>query len=378
METRRDFIKGALAAGLLAPAIDANALDYFDTQYKLETPLQKKGMPNPIQPQPITLTPEQQMATVRQLIFELDKANRFRKVHNDVARKREEGYRNITNKELDNIDPMLVGKNVVFSKKWNDWGYIGDKKVFTQEQFERWRDNADRIYDAYKELIGDSLKYGKKVIVGSCNKDPVCTWTDANIIGYNISQPANPGALSNNFTQIKEAGCDYSMLSELATIFMNGKEWKGGMAVSWCSLMIAYALEKTPVRYNNEYSGEQYREKGFNYAQEAYGNNKKLYPFTSNGKSAFEYYLFGFVDEVGGWEPYKKAFQSYDDPSTSYKPKKYNDKNKDILTARDFFDRVAHFSGQKDLLESLPDKGSFFKVTEVIDTTPSLRDRSKK
>ena len=85
METRRDFIKGTLAADLLAPATDANARDYFDpTLYKLKTPLEKKGMQNPIQTKPVTLTQEERIATVRQLELELKDVNRYQFVSDNV------------------------------------------------------------------------------------------------------------------------------------------------------------------------------------------------------------------------------------------------------------------------------------------------------
>ena len=376
METRRDFIRGALAAGLLAPAIDANARDYFDqTQYKLKTPPQPKGMQNPIQAQPITLTQEQRIATVRQLIGELNSANYYRNTNDTIAQKSYEDSFTITNFDIsEDMLPILIGKNVVFSKKWLAYIDAEDKAKLTQEEFGRWRDNADRVYDAYAELVGQLPQNRTKVIISCWQTEKKPLRSNENIIYSGTLK-----TIKKSFEQIKPAGCDYSMLDQLANIFMNGRKWKGDnkqLDAGWKCLMIAYALEKKPVRYNNEYSGEQYREKAFNYAQEIYDSNQMKESSYGYPGSAFEYYLLGFVDKVG-WEPYKKAFKSYDDKSTSYKPKSYNNTNKDMLTARDFFDRVEHFSGQENLLKSLKDEGSFFKVTEVKNTTPSLRDRFK-
>jgi hypothetical protein len=67
---------------------------------------------------------------------------------------------------LNNLDPVLVGKHVVFSKKFLD--HIGPNKSITAQQFAIMRDRTDRVYDAYKELTGSPPGAGEKESDSHC------------------------------------------------------------------------------------------------------------------------------------------------------------------------------------------------------------------
>jgi len=184
---------------------------------------------------------------------------------------------------------------------------------------------------------------------------------ETNIICYSTKQTEASIAL------IKQNGSEYAMSHEIMHIFASDRLWEAE-AESFAHLGEAYFIGKSNIVFDKKVNiwplttlqGE------FDKAQENF-KSERLCKFSYENGTALDYYLFGLVGKVG-WETYKKVFRSYADGS--YTPKNYGkyeitpsheeryykapDK---VIRARDFFDRVAHFSGDPNVLRSLPDKG---------------------
>ena len=346
METRRDFIKGALAAGLLAPAIDANAQG---NNSRTATP-QGTGLS------------EEQRKTIAQLIEEL-KGTLTK--NEDCLKNLQSGISDIP-RDFSNYDqmltPILVGKHVVFSKEWLP--YIKGGKWLTPEQFELWRDNADLVYESLEELIGQTPKRGKKVFVylppplGFSNDQKAIAHAHihTNVICY------KDVVITRRFEEIKHHGCDQTIIHELAHLFANGRPWEAE-AETVANLMVAYVLETTGnIRTN--YMGAQYRTEMVKNATDSWNRRKfNMDAFAYDDGTVFDFYLFGLVGIVG-WATYKKVFRSYNSENSPTNPNNstgdYKDPNKAVI-AREFLERIQQHWGKPKVLKSLPDSGTLFE-----------------
>ena len=294
----------------------------------------------------VRLTPKQQQ-TVEQFLKQLAQKR------GETAEKMKE--------TVQDIDPILVGRNVIFSK---DWLTVMPYKL-TKLQFEAYRNVADVIYDSYVELIGQKPPYGDIILIDteSMHEGPInasgrayAAW---NLVHIHVSGPT--------LTIIgQEGGWHKTTAHEIAHIFTpHNYGWSANDRESIADFFACYAKEtmrlgKFELRY---------RESRRNFRTD------KIETFRGRHEHngcAFEFYLYGLVDKVG-WETYKKAIRSYNDnnfipnmyeeipklePSATEEEKQSYAKRKAIVSARDFLDRVEHFSGKPDVLRSLSDKGA--------------------
>jgi|GEM_PF-2238518 len=260
---------------------------------------------------------------------------------------------------LDNLDPVLVGRNVIFSKKWLN--YIGPNKSITAQQFESIRDRTDRVYDAYKELTGRAPKAGEKVYIEI---------RPAEYFRKPGGGHAGGHAHSNTFC-CNETGVASGLMSaasrntvpgvithELAHVFADATNWEIN-SESAVPLLEAYAFETVPAAQIGATSGNRHRISRFEQSLDRFRkNNIVAFALDEAGASgyeaqAFDFYLLGLVDKVG-WETYKKVIRTYaDEPFVSLTRFPGGQAGK----ARDFFDRIERFSGKPGVLRSLPDRG---------------------
>jgi hypothetical protein len=199
----------------------------------------------------------------------------------------------------------------------------------------------------------------------------------------------------------------YVMFHELAHCFSMGgplaqKQWTGELETV-AELLIAYALERENLEfgYPIKISGTLHRK---NLLKEATDNlaNETIKPFSYDGGSAYDLYMFGLVDKVG-WETLKKVIHSYH--NGTYTPTKKYDESQTMLApgkyqfvyphrVHEFFDRVAHFHDEaceqaktdpsvlhtipmegrsltgEQVLRSFSDKGWFFDEYFTVPTKP--------
>lgn len=277
--------------------------------------------------------------------------------------------------DLSGLDSVLVGKHVVFSKKW--LGYV-DGGLMTRQEFAQWRNETDRVYDCYVGLVGQKPNCGEMVFADLVPDDKKKTsYAHAHAVTNVICYFDNPRVRTVLPAHLKHSGCDAAMIHEMSHVFANGMPWLAEYE-SLANVMMAYVLETAGIRYgaaSNPVAGAQHRlrefaeaQEKFEEAQEKKGRNVKMRAFAYEDGTVYDYYLLGLVDKVG-WGAYKKAFRSYHDGS--YAPKNYGEKartkafdykgaDKKVI-ARDFLDRLEYFSGKSGVLKSLPDKGELLK-----------------
>jgi len=261
---------------------------------------------------------------------------------------------------LDNLDPILVGKHVVFSKKFLN--HIGPNKSITAQQFEIMRDRTDRVYEAYKELTGKAPGAGEKVFINIAPEAYMRmpsggyagAHAHANMFCFNETGVANglKAAASHN-------SLPGGMTHELAHVFAYATNWEVNPE-SVVPLLEAYAFETVPAAQIGSTPGNKHRIGRFEAALNNFRNNK-IEAFALDdpadsgyGAHAFDFYLMGLVDK-GGWETYKKVIRSYaDEPHVIHARFPGGQAGK----ARDFFNRIERFSGKNGVLRSLPDNGA--------------------
>jgi len=326
-------------------------------------------------------TPEK-MATVEQL---------KREIHERERRLTPEIQGKLDN--LNNVDPILVGKHVVFSHNWIE--FIGPKKPLSRQQFENWRDKIDKVYESYEELIGKKPVYGEKVLV---NLRPFANNSQTNGLASNTSNffCINNNDASGFKTVLREVVLHDSygrtMMHELAHIFAHGRDWEID-AESITHVLTAYAMETIPgAKYGTpgkpealgKTEGIKHRSRVYNNALKKYKNNT-ITASDSSG-NAVELYSLGLVNKVAddnviSWDIYKQVFRSYDDED--FEPNEYMSTRRFTATkTRDLLDRIEHFSGKPKVLRTLPDNGAlldrFFNVNVVQRnlTIPSTAERN--
>ena len=322
----------------------------------------------------------QQAAVVEQLKEELGKIGRSlgkigRSRHIDATEMRQ-----IIDVGLKNLDPILVGKHVVFSKKWLD--YVGTNKPLTRQQFEHWRNRIDKVYDCFADLTGQPPAGGKKIFIDIGNQN------DLKLESYKLAHAHNRVNIicfardSKRFLplvmhEIKTGSTSYTMIHEMAHIFADNKRWEAE-SESIANFLTMYALENAGFWYGMPSPrppnikvltrGKELRTRTYKKLLESFQKNK-IKPFQSDYEydSVYDAYLMGLV-EIVGWNTIKKAIRSYND--TNYVPKRKYQGDPKIVASREFFDRIEHFSGQKNVLRSGPDRGSLLDQYFPVKITP--------
>ena len=315
------------------------------------------------------LSPEQ-AETVRQLKEELLKDGpwicfiRDSNMEKEAVKAVEEQFKE--------MDPLLVGQNVVFSKNWLQ--HIGPAKQLTKQQFEQWRGRNDEIYACYEKLTGGPPKHGKKVFIDVFRfTHPYHTGT-AHAHCHNVICFSEQ-ALDAHSQRIQDGSWGV-MLHELAHVF---SAWSLEPETD-AEFMEAYALENAGMWYmqdghrqSGKMHGQRHYDGWWSHYHTLKENGEKMKSF-DNGTydGAYGCYLYGLVDKVG-WKPVEKAMQSYNDhPVNYYRTARANWQR---LQARDFFEGIAYFSGVSDVLRSLPDNGELLDEhfhVEISEVTKRL------
>lgn len=310
-------------------------------------------------------TASEKAATVSQL---------HRELQNKYANTYTEGCHNFGKKnagkniriELNRLDPVLIGRNVVLSREWRFTS-------FTHEQLAAVRTSADRIYDGFVDFTGRTPYNGTKVLVSIARTGKDATahaHRHANIICFD----------GNDLKSYDLNSCNRIMAHELGHTFTFGTKYYVNDATSepLANLFRAYALEQSDIM--DDKNKQKYRKK--RYEQMGKINFGSLPPYSkkSYDHSALEFYFFGLVEEVG-WEPFKKTFRSYN-IGANPTGKIYKSKYRGTAQMNDFLKRVEHFSGKQDVLESLPDKGryykAYFKAESITDPQPQRQQNTSR
>ena len=300
---------------------------------------------------------------------------------------------------LKEIDPILVGKHVVFSKDWLK--YIGPDHELSKQQFEQWRNNTDKIYDCFEKLTGAPPNNGRKVFI---TIEPIeVHGATTNVVYNRINFNENGAAMG--WRAVRAGSWNKIMIHEMAHIFDNGKAWNAETE-SIAEFMVMYVLENTDAwRWERPRAASKttYRMQRSLLAWSEYRQSvadrqsstdpavlhelsptaspartatdiedkkeedKKLETFVQYRGGAYNCYLLGLVEKVG-WEPVEKAFQSYNDYPPNYNHVARGEARQK-MRARDFFERIAYFSGNPDILRSLPDAGAL--LDEHFNAEPS-------
>ena len=276
---------------------------------------------------------------------------------------------------LDNLDPMLVGKHVIYDTKWLE--YIGPDKPLPQKQFEIWRDKMDMVYESYQELVGSPPPNGK-VIFASVK--PINYFRNPTVHGHADSE-YNSFCINCDSTSFKETlqeiatqgSCGYTAMHEMAHIFTHGQGAKT-TSESIVDVLVSYAMETNrAIQY-----GDPAYISGF--LSKTVGNGHRLRKLQkaqkdTNPKPSYlvdncsTIYTLGLVDKVG-WDTYKKVFRSYQDEN--FIPNKYTSNIGGVVKTCDFLDRLEYFSGKPGILQSLPDKGKILAGLNVTVTERNL------
>ena len=261
-----------------------------------------------------------------------------------------------------NADPILVGEHVVFSHNWIE--YIGPSKQLSRQQFEVWKDKVDMLYKKYVELIGKTPVHGEKILINvrpfsNNSKVGGLASNSSNIFCFNSNDASSFRAELREIAIRGSTGM--TIMHEMAHIFSSGNRWNVDYE-STVDLIMSYAMETNPMLYYgrppqnmsnfNKVAGNQHRHRFIQHAVDKFKNNR-INAFGGGG-DAYSFYTLGLVDKIG-WDTYKQVFRSYDDPG--FEPNIYANELRPAR-ARDFFDRIEHFSGKPDVLRSLPDNGA--------------------
>jgi hypothetical protein len=317
------------------------------------------------------LTPEQ-AETVRQLKEQLLKSGGGVCFIRDSKRDKT----TVIEEQFKDIDPILVGRNIVFSKNWLK--HIGPNKQIARQIFTQWRMRCDKIYDCYEKLTGGPPTYGKKVFWDTFKFTQPHHIGAAHAHGYSMCYGEPDDAMWEELQKaMREGQVIVWMIHELSHVFSFGKEWDVAPETS-VAFLTTYFLENTDMWYGTggtppRHYGTLARKQWFGETLAAYKSNAHSLETFANthNRNVWVFYFWGLVDKVG-WQPYEKAFQSYNDTPLKLAAN-IGGEDRRKARARDFLERIAKFSGKPNVLRSLPDKG---KLLDEHLTPLTLEERA--
>ena len=288
-------------------------------------------------------------------------------------------------------DPALVGRYVVLSAEWLE--LVGDGKdgTVTRRQFQAWRDRIDRLYECYEKFMGHKPRNGEVIFIDLV---PGTFWSDPTIFPHGVAprataQPSvnfirfNKDAINFNASQLNEMRSGtmlgFTMMHEIGHIFTHTSRrkpetWRQADGETAANLLVYYALENCGFRVGNSGSSSRLRQAYILEALKNFQNDSIVaFPTCSCGGSAYDLYMCGLVDEVG-WETFKKTIQSYHNgtytPTQRYEPDREKEQTAMHVLAHEFFDRLAHFHGDTQVLRKGPDEGALLDKYFTVKTTP--------
>ena len=317
----------------------------------------------------------------------------------------------VSEETIKDIDPILVSKHFIFSKNW--LVFIGEdkNKQVTRQQFKKWTDNLDHLFECYERFMGQKPFETDVIFINLHLQENPTKGIAHAYIGVICVNAESGEHFDHLLSEIRFRGTPtYVMLHELAHCFSMGgplaqKQWTGELETV-AELLVAYALERENLDfgYPSKVSGTFHRK---NLLKEATDNlaNETIKPFSYDSGSAYDLYMFGLVDKVG-WDTLKKVIHSYH--SGTYTPTKKYDDSQTMLApdkyqfvyphrVHEFFDRLAHFHDEaceqaktdpsvlqtiptegrnltgEQVLRSFPDKGWFLDEYFTVPTKPVNR-----
>ena len=297
-----------------------------------------------------------------------EKAEVVRQLHKEIVGRTGNGCLNCAWGEKDkpspedalsDLDPVLVGRHIVFDKKWIN--YVGQGKPLTPQQFEMWVKRLDRVYDSYVELTGSKPNRSRgiveKVFIDIVPRSKMSgpsivahSHHDSPVICFNKDHQT----FRTMFRQVAKGCYDYFMMHELAHKFENNTNWCADIE-ALVDMLVSYALESIRGAHYHDYDNRQ-RVEGAQHRRQLYGRSVAKHNIGSLKKnrgtsgtrydaSALDIMNLGLVDVVG-WEAYKQTFRSYDGE------RRFLGGNDGA--AREFLDRLEHFGGKPGIHRSIP------------------------
>jgi hypothetical protein len=284
---------------------------------------------------------------------------------------------------IDTIDPILVSKYLIFT---NDWLNL----PVTRQQFKKWTDTLDRVYECYEEFMSGRV-WGNGAIVVGYRPDGATAHGGRVVLVYvaRDDERFSPD-------EIRRGGPTKTMLHEMGHLFSWANSsapecrWMGEDETG-AEFLVAYYYEKSGLST----VGDNHR---YSHIERAINNllSGKIKDFGYHEGTAYDLYMFGLVDRVG-WDTMKKTVQSYAPGKNTYTPTKVYDNTggrEGHAIAHQFFDRVAFFHDQarelaktdpkvlngippsgrnligEQVLRSLPDKGKYLDEYFTVETDP--------
>ena len=317
--------------------------------------------------------------------------------------------------DVEAIDPILAGKNIIFSERWLP--IIGNNRdtQVTPQQFRAWIDQLDTVFNTYEGFVGRKPHNQRGIIVVDLIPQAELM-TSTSPSGVGNAHEHNNGVicinrdseyfkwfLSNIRTQSTPTRLMlHEMAHSFASIHFKPSPWAECEAA--VNFLMSYAMEKGGFKYGippDEISGIRHRRDRIQWAI----NNLRagnIKDFDYGCGTAYDLYLLGLPNVVG-WDTVKAAVRSYQDnqfevtktSAPSGREQGTRHANARSL-AHELFDRVAHFhdearanpelarniprSGQNltgaQALRSLPDKGELLDKYFTVATTPIQQNRN--
>ena len=279
------------------------------------------------------------------------------------------------NQMIQSINPILVGRNIVFSTDWLQ--HIGNgQDQMTAAQFALWRDRTDRIYDAMAYLTGILPFYGERVTINIKTREELLR----NMVVANASAHAhgwepvfcyNIDDLQFTIYNVRRGSWSFIQIHEMAHIFDFGTGifTLSGMSKneSMANFIAAFAMDVTGAHFfsfefspafdhnnNGIVRGQNFRDSIIALTRQS-RQNGNLRPFTPHGSHtscAFSKYLHESVNRIG-WKPVMLAFRSYKDMRLLRLVSHNFNNGTNPGRARDFFGRIQDFSGNPNLKQSI-------------------------
>jgi hypothetical protein len=340
------------------------------------------------------LSPEQQ-ETVRRFLEKELIGNRFT---NCPVQRLNLPMKQAMSEVVKDIDPVLVGKHVIFTKDWLNYIGSGGGKLVTQEQFKKWTETLDKVYECYEDFMGTKPFGNDIIIIGQCDS------SHAGINSFCVQRGKNDSRF--RWAEVRKGDPTATMMHEMGHTFSyagsNRVSHWNNETVSWLAnnetaaeLLVAYALEKGDFKVGYLNNGIDHR-RGIAINAMNKFREGKITAFGNHDGSAYDLYVTGLPEKVG-WNTVKKAVQSFVANNQTYVPIKSYDrviKDKQHARAHEFFDRVAFFHDQarefsktdpkvlegippagrnmtgEQVFRNFPDRGKFLDEHFTVATTP--------
>ena len=290
-------------------------------------------------------------------------------------------------KPIEALNPILIGRNVVFSESWLE---LVDGETVTEEHLKMFIEYADTMYEHMAYFVGALPAQGERTVVTNVNSADNFYYEFLRGAGA-YANGANHIMLSNylSWNQQRLAAVAPNLVCR---IFAHEIGHSFGCSSidnplgtllepeNFANLLAAYVQDSIEgltfsywegLDYYDDSNLNNFRELSFEIALQAYRNEDiGLFDniYGDYRHSAFAFYSFGLV-EIVGWDVYRLVFLSFIDPNF--------ERNclmpTDIWAAwgnsfttlengtKEFFTRIGLFYGDMSVLLSLPDEGELIQ-----------------